>query len=114
MPLTFQPEYDDSTLTYDITLAIRHEGSYRYSNLALAVDVIAADSTITSHKIDMRLADAYGNWTGGGFGTLYQDKVKIAGNVKPDDARSIVVWQSMQGCDTLQGLVNLGILVHPE
>lgn len=114
MPLTFLPEYDDSTLTYDITLAIRHEESYRYSNLALGVDVISADSTVNSRQIDMRLADGYGNWTGGGFGTLYQDKILIAGDVKPSEARSVVVWQSMQGCDTLRGLVNLGIIVTPR
>ena len=93
LPLTFRPEYDDSAATYDITLAVRYDNSYRYRNLTMAVDVITADSAVNRRTVDMALADEYGNWTGGGF-----------------EARSIVVWQSMGVCDTLRGLVNLGII----
>lgn len=114
LPLTFQPEYDDSTAVYDILLAVRHDNSYRYRNLSLVVDMFAADSTVNRRTVDMALADEYGNWTGGGFGALFQDKLSIASDVTPDDARAVVVWQAMPGCDTLQGLVNIGIIVTPK
>ena len=68
LPLTFTPEYDDSTATYDLTLAVRHESSYAYSNLSLVVDVIAADSTINRLPVHFTLADEYGNWSGGDSG----------------------------------------------
>ena len=29
MPLSFRPEYDDSAARYDVTLAVRHDNSYR-------------------------------------------------------------------------------------
>ena len=112
-PLNFKPEYDDSTLTYSISLAVRHENSYRFSNLLLLVDLIAVDSTVTRQKVDMKLADEYGNWRGGGFGSLYQETVGIADVIAPEDARAVVVWQTMQGCDTLQGLDDVGIIVRP-
>ena len=112
-PLNFKPEYDDSTLTYSITLAVRHENSYRYSNLSLIVDLIAVDSTVTRQKVKMALADEYGNWKGGGFGSLYQETVDVADVIAPEDAQAVVVWQAMQGCDTLLGLSDLGIIVTP-
>ena len=113
LPLTFMPEYDDSTRTYDISLAVRHDNSYHYRNLSLVVDVIAADSTVARRMIDMSLADEYGNWTGGGFGALYQNTVTVVSSATPMRARSVIVWQAMQGCDTLRGLVNLGIITTP-
>lgn len=114
LPLTFRPEYDDSTATYDISLAVRHDNSYRFSNLSLVVDIFAADSTVNRQTVDMKLADEYGNWTGGGFGALYQNRMTVAHAVNPEDARAVVVWQAMPGCDTLQGLVNIGIIVTPK
>ena len=113
MPLKFNPVYDDSTARYDIALAVRHDNSYRYRNLSLVIDVIAADSTISRQYVDMVLADQYGNWTGGGFGALYQDKVDLLHGMAPDGARAVVVWQTMQGCDTLTGLVNVGLVTSP-
>ena len=113
MPLSFRPEYDDSAARYDVTLAVRHDNSYRYSNLSLVVDVIAADSTVSRKRVNMALADGYGNWTGGGFGTLYQVTEPVALGVSPVDARSVVVWQAMNGCDTLRGLADVGIITKP-
>ena len=114
MPLSFVPEYDDSTRRYDISLAVRHDNSYKYCNLSLVVDLIAADSTVNRKRLEMTLADEYGNWTGGGFGALYQKKVPIASDIIPDDVCSVRVWQTMQDCDTLQGLVNVGLFTTPD
>lgn len=113
VPLRFQPEYDDSALTYSLTLAVRHDISFPYRNLSLVVDIFADDSVVTRQTVDLVLADQYGNWTGGGFGSLYQDTVNLAGVVDPSDACSIVVWQAMQDCDTLRGLVDMGLITRP-
>ena len=92
---------------------MRHAASYRYRNLSLVVDVIASDSTIDRHNIDMSLADEYGNWSGGGFGTLYQAVVPVMDGVQPRQARSVVVWQAMDGIDTLLNVESLGLIVRP-
>lgn len=113
LPLTFMPEYDDSTMTYSLALAVRHDNTYRYRNLSLVVDLIAADSTLDRKMVNLTLADEYGNWKGGGFGALYQDTIGIADGVGPTDARSVVVWQAMQDCDTLCGLTEMGLIVSP-
>lgn len=113
MPLVFEPVYDDSARTYQLSLAVRHDNTYSYANLSLVVDVISIDSLVSRQNVNIALADEYGNWTGAGFGALYQDKVSIASVIDPDDARSIVVWQAMDSCDILQGLVNVGIIASP-
>ena len=114
LPLTFTPEYDDYTTTYDVSLAVRHTNGYLFRNLTLAVDLIATDSVVERHVVDMALADEYGNWSGGGFGTLYQNQVTIARDITAADVASIIVWQTMQSCDTLRGIVDLGIVVAPK
>ena len=113
VPLSFSPHYSDSTAAYDLKLAVRQTNSYRYSNLSLVVDIIADDSSLNRKTIDLTLADAYGNWTSGGFGALYQATVPLVAGVSPDKACKVVVWQAMAGCDTLSGLVDLGIIVNP-
>lgn len=112
-PLTFAPEYDDSTATYDLVLAIRHDNSYRYRNLSLAVDIIALDSLVDRKMVNLQMADEYGNWVGGGFGTLYQDTVKLTRVIDPNNAKSVVVWQAMRECDTLTGITDIGLIVKP-
>lgn len=113
LPLSFHPEYDDSTSGYDLTLAVRHRHNYGYRNLSLVVDIIGQDSVVNRQQVEMMLADEYGNWMGGGFGTLYQDTVLLAHGLFPEDARTVVIWQAMEGCDTLHGLVNLGLIASP-
>ena len=112
-PLSFSPVYGDSTLSYSLTLAVRHTNGYRDRNLSLVVDIIAADSSVNRKALDLSLADEYGNWSGGGFGALYQVTGPIVSGVTPQQARNVAVWQTMAGCDTLHGIVDVGIIADP-
>lgn len=113
-PIKFSPEYADSTLTYDILLSIRHNNSYQFSNLSLAVDMVDSVKIIHRKDIDFELSDNYGNWKGSGFGALYQASIVIATGIKPTDVNSIVVWQTMANCDIVKDVVDMGITVTPS
>lgn len=113
-PVTFHPVYDDSTRTYDITLAVRHQSNYAFATLPLAVDIVDADSVVHRQLLDMRLADEYGNWSGGGFGTLYQQQTSIARGIKPSEVASVVVWQALDSTHSLKGVVDVGIFCNPS
>lgn len=113
-PLSFSPQYDDSTAVYDITLAVRHDSGYPYRNLSMAVDVIAGDSTVTRRHLEVMLADEYGNWQGGGFGALYQDTATIALGILPAQASKVVIWQVTSPGDTLLGVADIGIITSPK
>ncbi len=114
MPIKFTPEYADSALIYDIQLSIRHNNSYQYSNLSLAVDMVDSVKVIHRKEVDFELSDSYGNWKGSGFGALYQTSVVIASGIKPSDVNSIVVWQTMENCDVIKDVIDIGITVTPS
>jgi len=114
LPLTFTPTYNDSAAYYDVKLAVRHHNGYIYSNLALVVDLIATDHTVKRREVNMTLADDYGNWTGGGFGPVYQQSEILAQNIKPENIHTVVVWQAMQGVDTLKALTDMIVTVIPH
>lgn len=111
LPLTFVPEYDDSAAVYELKLAVRHDISYPYRDLLLVVDVIAEDSTVNRRTLDLPLSDEYGNWTGGGFGSLYQNQVTLSTGVKPEQASTVIVWQVMS--EKLTGVDEIGVLASP-
>ena len=114
MSIKFAPEYADSSLKYDIALAIRHNNDYQYSNLSLTVDLVDSVKNVTRNNIDFELSDGYGNWLGSGFGALYQSSVIIAQDVSPSQVRSIVVWQSMNNCDIVKNVMDIGVIVTPS
>jgi len=114
MPIKFVPEYADSSLIYDIELAIRHNTSYQYGNLSLVVDLIDSVKTVHRSNIDFEITDNYGNWLGSGFGSLYQSSTVIARGVRPCDVNSVVVWQAMKNCDIVKDVIDLGIIVSPS
>jgi len=114
MPIKFTPEYADSSLTYDVELALRHDNNYQYSNLSVVVDMIDSVKNVNRSNIDFQLSDGYGNWQGSGFGALYQSSIVIAQGIKPSQASTIVVWQAMNNCDVVKHVIDLGVIVKPS
>lgn len=114
MPIRFLPEYADSSLNYDIKLAIRHNTSYQYGNLSLVVDLIDSTRIVHRNNVDFEVSDGYGNWQGSGFGALYQLSVVIAQDIKPSDVSSIVIWQAMMNCNNVKNVTDIGIIVTPS
>ena len=114
MSIKFTPEYADSSIHYDIALAIRHNNDYQYSNLSLVVDLVDSVKNVTRSNIVFELSDGYGNWKGSGFGALYQSSVIIAQDVSPSQVNSIVVWQAMNNCDIVKNVIDIGVIVTPS
>ncbi len=114
LSVAFTPEYADSSLTYDIALAVRHNNDYQYSNLSLVVDLIDSVKNVSRSNIDFELSDGYGNWKGSGFGAIYQSSVVIAQGVRPSQVASVVVWQAMNNCDVVKNVLDIGVIVTPS
>lgn len=112
MPARFKPELVDTMVdSYNVEIAIRHSNKYPYRNLSLVVDLIG--SRIDRRQVQIELADAYGNWLGAGFGALYQVKKTVVTDVPRDDLKSVIVWQSLKNCDSIQGIENVGLIITP-
>ena len=113
-PVTLQTQYADSSITYDITIFVRHSASYPYANLNLVLDFISSKGHVDRKILNFTIADQFGNFKGGGFGDYYQRSQTVLSNVKPQDVHQVVAWQAMKGSNTLLGLHNLGITISPH
>ncbi len=112
-PFTFTPQYGDSSCLFDVKLVVRHTNKYRFQNLSMIVDVIDTAYNVKREKVDVDIADTYGNWVGSGFGTLYQREVVVFRGLKPEEAKSIAVWQRMPNCSFVDGLSEVGVIIVP-
>lgn len=113
-PIHLTPTCDDSTGTYRIELAIRHNDRYPYGDLNLIVDLIDSRGRMVRKRVDFAITDAFGNWQGAGFGSYYQCSTVLATGVRPGQVSHMVVWMGVKGCKTLRGLTDVGIIVTRE
>lgn len=109
-PLHFTPSYADSTHRYNISLAVRHDSEFTFSNLSMTIDIFGNDSIIERKRVNLNLADSAGNWLGSGFGALYQLQAPLRAGTRAGEVTKIVVWQSLD-TDTLSHLTEVGIIL---
>lgn len=71
----FMPE--DSIVTGDLALSLRHTNDYIYSNIFLEVTIADSLSTVRD-TLAITLADDFGRWNGRGIGTDFRISDTIA------------------------------------
>lgn len=110
--LTFKAPIKDSLATYSINVEIRNKADYPYSNIFLFVSHNTKDSaTFITDTIEYTLADKHGNWTGTGWGNLYQSSTKytfIAPRRKGN--LTIKIAHAMRE-ETLLGINDVGVKI---
>lgn len=110
-PLTFNIE-NPAPQTCDIELFIRHTTQYNYRNLWLFVEHTTPDSTITTDTINITLANKYGKWEGGGWGSHHQVEYPLYSKLPLDSGmHTIKITQGMREI-ILKDIANVGISVE--
>ncbi|MBD5317254.1 MAG: gliding motility lipoprotein GldH [Bacteroides sp.] len=109
--LRFEVARADSLKPGTLTVAVRNTNLYPYSNLWLEVSY-NHDGRPYRDTVNMRLADAYGRWTGKGFGAEYQTEATVAQGVVPANGSTITLRHIMRA-DTLRGLEHVGVTLKP-
>lgn len=102
--ITFTPRPGSGPLS----LALRHDASYPYSNLWLEVAVTHQGKRISADTVNLTLCDSYGHWLGKGFGGSYQIEVPVSPLVTVDSLTTLRVRHIMR-CDTIRGIDQVGI-----
>lgn len=74
----FTPQ--DSLVTGDLALSLRHTNDYIYSNIFLEVTIADSISTVRD-TLAITLADDFGRWKGRGIGTDFQVSDTIAKDI---------------------------------
>lgn len=96
---------------YDIEMFVRHDSEYEYRNLWLFIDHIKPDSTFATDTLNIELADAYGRWLGGGWGSYHQMEFPVAYKMSLDSGtHQIRIKQAMREYK-LKGVANVGVKV---
>lgn len=112
--IVFLPDsmLNDSVMTAEIKIAVRHAGDYSYSNLWVEVSHYSPDGISSRDTVDIPLADVYGRWLGNGFGAEYQKEAVVVRQAAVDMRRPVTVRHVMR-VDTLRGIEQVGVSVIP-
>lgn len=109
----FIPQYSDSTVKYDVEVALCFSHEYAYRNMSVVVDFVKGDSLVNRKVVDYALTDANGNWQTSGFGVMYQAKQDVLKNIVPTDFDKIQIWHGLE-CDTLEHVMKVGAVVKQQ
>ncbi|MBQ9074057.1 MAG: gliding motility lipoprotein GldH [Muribaculaceae bacterium] len=107
--ICFVPEIGDSVATGVLSIALRHNNNYIYSNIWLEASFNINDSVIKRDTINIELADIYGRWHGKGIGTSFQLELPINAPHIIEPHQPIIIRHIMR-VDTLQGIEQIGII----
>ena len=102
-----------ATGSYDVELFVRHNSQYPYRNLWLFIDHTTPHGVTTTDTINIAMADAYGQWNGGGWGTAYQIKQTLHLQHPLDSgSHTIKISHAMREYQ-LRGINNIGVTITP-
>ena len=110
----FTPESPDSTGRYDLYLTLRHNGDYAYRNLWLFVSYTGADGEQKTDTVNCELADEFGRWWGGGWGSYYQQELLLDDCFRFVGKEQVVTIQQAMRDDRIRGISDVGIRIAPH
>jgi gliding motility-associated lipoprotein GldH len=112
--LSFRVSIADSLpTTFRLFVEVRNRMDYPYLNLSLLVAQNFSDSTsMASNRVNFTLATAEGNWTGKGWGSLYQSEQFVRGvHTQGAGEYTITVCSGMKD-EQLPGINDIGIRIE--
>ncbi len=111
--LSFSFPVEDTIGQYDISLLIRNDARYNYSNLFLFIRTTAPAGQEIKDTIEIRMADERGKWLGKGIGGKYTREIPYKTQVQfPQKGNyTIEIEQGMRESD-LEFITDLGLSVN--
>ncbi|MCM1020688.1 MAG: gliding motility lipoprotein GldH [Muribaculum sp.] len=112
---TFAMTFDaiDSIQHGTLCVALKHNNDYSFANLWLELVIPMADGSELIDTVNIPMADSYGRWYGGGFGSSFQLSDTIGNGLSLDLSRAFRVRHIMR-IDTLKNLELIGLTFNPE
>lgn len=100
-------EAPDTIDTGELRVALRHDGTYPYS--AVAIEVTYPErGRLRRDTVKMQLADGFGRWTGKGFGDSYQTEAVVSPRLTVKDSTMVTIRHVVR-VDTLRGISQVGV-----
>lgn len=108
--VAFHWDVQDTLVTHDLMLDIRHASTYPYSNLYLFLTYRFPNGKSRVDTVECTLADDRGRWRGRGFGDLVDQRFLLQSGIRfPLQGRyGLEVVHGMRQ-DPVEGVANVGI-----
>jgi len=113
--MVFGFDIADSTKIFNLSLNVRNEGRYPYSNLWLFISIVNPSGKEHKDTVELTLANPAGKWLGSGLGDLYERKYPYKQNVFfPEKGNyTVKVRQGMRTeNEILKGIHDFGICLE--
>lgn len=108
--IVFTPLVEDKIATYDVYAWVRHDKSYKYSNLWLKVMTNLDWIEQQEGLVEIPIADKSGKWLGDCSSSMCTARVLLKSNYRFDTQNDfgVEIYQYMRE-DNLKGIKNVGL-----
>ena len=106
--LSFLPETQDSIVTGELNIVLRHSNAYAYSNLWLEIRHFNGIGTRID-TVNIEMADVYGRWYGNGLGSSFQYQLPVSHNIKLYKGKPLKISHIMR-VDKLEAIEQVGLI----
>lgn len=111
--LTFEVMVNDTALTYNMFINVRHRDTYPYNNLWLDLTTQFPDSTSANSKVNVELSEPEGEWTGNCVDGICYNSVLIQKNFRfPAEGKYLFTIEQDMRMNPLPGLMDVGMRVE--
>jgi len=113
-PAVFNVIIADNSQPYDVSIELRNDNSYPFSNIWLFIDYKMPNGSVRADTIGAELADVYGKWYGKGM-SLYNLSITYEKMVLFPDTGTYTysISQGMRE-NTLKGISDIGLKVSKK
>jgi gliding motility-associated lipoprotein GldH len=113
-PAVFEVKIDDNSQPYDVSIELRNNANYSFSNIWLFIDYKAPAGNTHTDTIGVDLADSHGKWYGKGL-SLYSLSIPYETAVLFPDTGTYIysISQGMQD-NPLKGISDVGLKVSKK
>lgn len=110
--LSYEVEVEDTTVSYDLSLALRYVTGYQYPTLLVSIEIISPNREVEVLPVELTVANSDGTYKGEpGFDIWdYEEKVIEGINFKETGVYTFKITQNMPE-DPLNFAMELGLII---
>ena len=110
--ISFSIPVEDTINQFEISLIIRNDARYEYSNLFLFINTTAPSGQGIGDTVEIRMADERGKWLGSGIGGKYTQEIPFKKQVKFPQIGSYTI-ELVQGMrdEELEFITDVGLRI---
>ncbi len=110
--LVYSIPVDDTLSQYKMSLIIRNEARYEYSNLFLFINITAPGGEGIRDTLEVRMSDERGNWIGSGIGGKHTLQIPFKNQVKfPQMGNYIIEIEQGMREKNLEFITDVGLRI---